>query len=153
MAGRVDASVGMANPVGTVPETMSAVRKPCVMAIVVVALTLAACTTTTVGPQTSTSSTSTTTTTQATRATAGVVTGVAQRCLGLPPPPNKTLYITVRLYSDRSLVASVTIRSGARYRFSVIPGSYRVNVQPYFPKPVVVRTGRVVTANFYNYCL
>jgi hypothetical protein len=96
--------------------------------LVVVALMLAACTASTVRPT-------------------GVVTGVADACGGLITS-HVSPHVKVRLYSGPSLVASETIRSGATFRFSVAPGSYRVSGGPgEAPKVVVIRAGGVVTDN------
>ena len=80
----------------------------------------------------------------------GVVTGYADACQGLVVPTHRTLHVKVSLYSGSNLVASETIRSGARYRFSVAPGSYRVVT--WHTQDVVVRAGQTVTANFPNVC-
>lgn len=71
-----------------------------------------------------------------------------------PPSPR----VTVLLYSGSTVVASTTIKSGAEYRLSVTPGSYKVKAQQvtpslqYRPKGVVVRAGHSVTATFRDYC-
>ncbi len=70
--------------------------------LIVIELVLAACTTSTV------------------KAT-GVVTGYAEACLG-PAVSNSKHRVKVSLYSGSSAVASMTIWSGATYRFSVAPG-------------------------------
>jgi hypothetical protein len=104
------------------------VRKLVAVAMVVLAMTLAACTASTVRPS-------------------GVVTGIADACGGLITT-HVSPHVKVRLYSGPSLVASETTRSGATFRFSVAPGSYRVAGGPgEAPKVVVIRTGAVVTDN------
>jgi hypothetical protein len=112
---------------------MSTVRKLGVMVMVVLALTLAGCTTSAVRPT-------------------GVVTGVADACEGHPVPPGEILHVKVSLDSGSSLVASTTIRSGARYRLSVVPGEYRV-AGWLGSRSVAVRAGHVVTVNFENICI
>jgi curli biogenesis system outer membrane secretion channel CsgG len=104
-------------------------------AIATVAMTvaLAGCTTSAAGPT-------------------GVVTGVAYACQGLALPPGEILHVRVSLYSGSSLVASETVRSGTKYRFSVSPGSYCVTGWWGF-KGVTVRAGRIVTASFWNICI
>jgi hypothetical protein len=49
-------------------------------------------------------------------------------------------------------VASETVRSGAKYRFSVPPGAYRL-IGWWGSRDVKVRAGHVVTANFMNTCV
>jgi hypothetical protein len=107
------------------------VRKLGVIAMVVLAMVLAACTTSTVRPT-------------------GVVTGFADSCGG--PAGSGSSHVKVRLYSGPSLVASETIRSGARYRFKVAPGSYRVNGPGAAPKVVAIRANYVVTDNIPDLC-
>jgi len=56
-----------------------------------------------------------------------------------------------RRSSGPSLAASETVRSGAKYRFSVSPGSYRVTGW-WGTKGVTVRAGHRVTADFFDAC-
>jgi hypothetical protein len=100
--------------------------------MVVMALSLAGCTTSTVRPT-------------------GVVTGVAYACSGLPPVVTGPQKVKVSLYSGSRPVASETIRSGAKYRFSVSPGAYRL-VGWWRSKAVTVRAGDVATVNIMNLC-
>jgi CubicO group peptidase (beta-lactamase class C family) len=109
-----------------------AVSELSVVALVVTALTLAACTTSTVKP-------------------IGVVTGVAYACQGLALPPGDVLHVKVGLYSGPRLVTSETVRSGAKYRFSVSPGVYRLTGW-WGSKGVIVRAGNTAFANFSNAC-
>ncbi len=81
----------------------------------------------------------------------GVVTGVAYACEGLPPPTGQRLHVKVSLYSGSRSVASETVRSGAKYRFSVTPGTYRV-VGWWGSRAVIVRAGDVATVNIVDYC-
>ncbi len=118
---------------------MTMVRKLAPLAMVVVTLMLTACTTSTVKPT-------------------GVVTGFADACVGLVPAGSALPRVTVLLYSGSTVIASTTIKSGAKYRFSVTPGSYNVKAQQatpsfqYRPKVVVVSAGHSVTASFPDYC-
>lgn len=107
-------------------------RKLVVVAMVVMTLMLTACTTSTAKPT-------------------GVVTGVAYACQGLVLPPGDVLHVRLSLYSGPSLVASETVRSGAKYRFSVPPGSCRVTGW-WGSKSVTVRAGQRVTADFFDSC-
>ena len=107
-------------------------RNLVVVAMVVIVLSLAACTTSTV------------------KRTGGV-TGVTYACQGLALPSGEVLHVKVGLYSGPSLVASQTVRSGAKYRFSVPPGSYRVTGW-WGSKGVTVRAGHRVTADFFDTC-
>lgn len=112
------------------------IHKRCIVATVLVASTLAACTTSTTKPT-------------------GVVTGFAVACVGIQQ--ESTLpRVTVLLYSGPTVVASTTIKSGSEYRFSVAPGSYKVKAQQagfqYRPKGVAVRAGHSVAASFPDYC-
>ncbi len=112
-------------------------RKLVVVAMVV--MTLTACTTSTARPT-------------------GVVTGFADACMGLVLAGSALPRVTVLLYSGPTVVASTTIKSGAKYRFSVAPGSYKVKAQQanpsfqYRPKGVVVRAGHTATFSFPDYC-
>ena len=110
---------------------MSTVRKLATV-VVVTALSLAACTTSTAKPT-------------------GVVAGVAYACSGLPPFVTGRQEVKVSLYSGSGAVASETIRSGAKYRFSVHPGTYRL-VGWWRSKVVTVRAGDVATVNILNLC-
>jgi hypothetical protein len=107
-------------------------RNLVVVAMVVIVLSLAACTTSTVKRT-------------------GVVTGVTYACQGLALPSGEVFHVKVGLYSGPSLVASQTVRSGAKYRFSVPPGSYRVTGW-WGSKGVTVRAGHRVTADFFDTC-
>ena len=108
-------------------------RKLSALVLVVLALALAGCTTSTAKPT-------------------GVVTGFADACVGLVPAGSALPRVTVMLYSGPTVVASRTIESGAKYRFSVSPGSYCVTGWWGF-KGVTVRAGRIVTASFWNICI
>jgi CubicO group peptidase (beta-lactamase class C family) len=81
----------------------------------------------------------------------GIVTGLAFACSGLPPFVTGRQEVRVRLYSGSRRVASETVVSGARYRFSVSPGLYRVTGW-WGSRIVAARAGRTVTVNFMNYC-
>jgi hypothetical protein len=81
----------------------------------------------------------------------GVVTGVAYACSGLPPVVTGRQEVKVSLYSGSRPVASQTIRSGAKYRFSVHPGTYRL-VGWWRSRAVTVRAGDVATVNILNLC-
>jgi hypothetical protein len=109
------------------------VRKLGVIAMVAMTMTLAACTTSTVRPT-------------------GTVTGIADACQGLAISPGEVLRVSVSLDSGSNVVASTTIRSGARYRFSVVPGEYRVTGW-WGSQSVAVRAGHVVTAKIRNVCI
>jgi hypothetical protein len=121
------------------------VRKFGIMVMVVIALTLAGCTTSTAKPT-------------------GIVTGVAFPCVGgvvTASRPRVTVAVTVLLYSGREVIKSETVRPDHSYRFTTAPGPYTVklrqqagtqSVQPYPPKAVEVRTGRTATANFPGGC-
>jgi hypothetical protein len=116
---------------------MPVVRRLGAIATVVMTLMLTACTTSTVKPT-------------------GVVTGFADACVGLVLAGSTLPRVTVLLYSGPTVVASTTAKSGAMYRLSVAPGSYKVETQQvgfhYRPKVVVVRAGHSVTADFPDYC-
>ena len=107
-----------------------------VLVMAAIAFTLAACTTSTVKPT-------------------GVVTGFAYACVFVQVE-SALPRVTVLLYSGPTVVASTTIKSGAKYRFSVAPGSYKVEAEqvgfPYRPKDVVVQAGHSVTTNFPDCC-
>ena len=107
-------------------------RKFVVVAMVAMTVALAGCTTSAAGPT-------------------GVVTGVAYACQGLALPPGDVLHVKVGLYSGPSLVASETVRSGAKYRFSVSPGSYRVTGW-WGSKGVTVPADHRVTTDFFDTC-
>ena len=107
-------------------------RKLVAVAAVAMTVALAGCTTSAAGPT-------------------GVVTGVAYACQGLAFPPGDVLHVKVSLYSGPSLVASETVRSGAKYRFSVSPGSYRVTGW-WGSKGVLVRAGNTTFTNLQNSC-
>ena len=112
-------------------------RKLVVVAAVAMTLVLAACTTSTTRPT-------------------GVVTGVANPCVGLVLAGSALPRVTALLHFGPTVVASTTIKSGAKYRFSVAPGSYKVEAEqvgfPYRPKDVVVQAGHSVTTNFPDCC-
>ena len=82
----------------------------------------------------------------------GVVTGVVQVCEGVQVPAGEILHVKVSLYSGSRRVASETVVSGAKYPFSVSPGTYRLTGW-WGSKGVRVRAGRIATANFMNYCV
>jgi predicted small secreted protein len=112
---------------------MITVRKLGVIAVSVVALTLAACgTARTVPPTTQNGG-------------EAIVTGFAGPCVAYVQNPPSV--VTVRLFSGPSLVTSVRIRSGGRYRFSVVPGPYRVEVAAR-SVDIAVGAGRSATADF-----
>jgi len=113
-----------------------------VLVALALVIVLAACT--------SSTAPTTTTTTSTTKAT-GVVTGVAYACSGLPPVITGRQKVKVSLYSGSRPVASETIRSAARYRFSVTPGAYQVKGW-WGSRAVIVRTGHVATVNIVDYC-
>jgi CubicO group peptidase (beta-lactamase class C family) len=81
----------------------------------------------------------------------GVVTGVAYACEGAVLLPGTILRVTVSLQGSGAGV-SETVRSGAKYRFSVPPGVYQV-IGWWGSRRVIVRAGYVVTANFMNTCI
>ena len=119
---------------------MNKMRKLRCMAIVVLALVLAACTTSALKPA------------------KVVVTGLAYACeAGLRPVGTPLPHANVLLYSGPTLVASKTFPLDApyRYRFAVSPGAYDVKVQLdrhqiYATRGVVLQAGRTVTANFVS---
>jgi len=128
---------------GTLHGTMSTVRKLVGIVLVAVALTFAACTTSTSRPT-------------------GVVTGSANACRGLAVSAKGLPPVTVVLYSGSRLITSETLPSGGEYRLTATPGAYTVkfrqragtrSFQPYRPKSVTVQAGRTVTANFFNMCM
>jgi hypothetical protein len=114
------------------------VRKVGAVAMVVLAMTLAACGRSRTVPPT-------------TQSGLGVVSGYADACAG-PQPVKPNSHVTVLLYAGPSLVGSETIRAGATYRFSVPPGSYRVIGPGEAPKVVVTQAGRVITDNIPDMC-
>jgi hypothetical protein len=140
--------------VRVIGETMSTVRKLGSIAMVVLAITVAACTSSTASPPTSTTTstrpppTSLPPTSKFVPAM-GVVTGLAEPCTG--PPTDLPSHVKVQLHSGLTLVASQTVRSGARYRFSVVRGSYRLTGW-WGSEDVTVRVGHTVTANFLDTC-
>ena len=93
------------------------------LAMVVIVLSLAACTTSTVKPP------------------PGVVTGLAQECIASASP------VKVSLYSGRTRVASETVPAGSSYKLSAAAGTYQVEGLGGSPESVTVRTGRTVTVN------
>ncbi len=119
-------------------RVMIPVRKLVVVAMLAVTVALAGCTTSTAKPN-------------------GVVTGFADACVGIQVG-SALPRVTVLLYSGLTVVASTTIKSGAKYRFSVTPGSYKVKAHQatpsfqYRPRGVVVRADHSVTTNFPDYC-
>jgi hypothetical protein len=119
------------------------VRKLGIIVLVVLALTLAACTTSAAKPT-------------------GVVTGDAYACVGVRFGAGEVIHVTVSLYSRSKPVASEAVGSHHKYRFVAAPGTYTVRFRqqigtvisrPYSPRAVVVRTGRTTTANFRLLCL
>jgi hypothetical protein len=125
---------------------MTVVPKVGAVVMMLLSLMLARCTGS-IAP----SSAITTTTTATSLRTTGVVTGVAYACSGLPAVITGRQKVRVSLHSGSRPVSSVTIRSGARYRFSVTPGTYRL-VGWWRSKTVTVRTGDVATVNIVDYC-
>ena len=111
---------------------MSLVRRLVTVITMLMTLSLAACTTSTVRPT-------------------GIVTGVAYACSGLPPVITGRQKVKVSLFSGSKPVTSETIRSGAKYRFSVHPGTYRL-VGWWRSRAVTVRAGDVATVNILNLC-
>ena len=99
------------------------------LAMVVIVLSLAACTTSTVKPP-------------------GVVTGLAQECIASASP------VKVSLYSGRTPVASETVPAGTSYKLSAAAGTYIVeglgevirSGEWAWPS-VTVRAGRTVIFN------
>jgi hypothetical protein len=97
--------------------------------MVVIVLSLAACTTSTVKPP-------------------GVVTGLAQECIASASP------VKVSLYSGRTPVASETVPAGTSYKLSAAAGTYIVeglgevirSGEWAWPS-VTVRAGRTVIFN------
>jgi hypothetical protein len=59
--------------------------------------------------------------------------------------------VTVTLHGSGA-GAPETVRSGAKYKFSVPPGTYQV-IGWWGSRRVTVRVGHVVTANFMNVCI
>ncbi|MGA2806136.1 MAG: hypothetical protein ABSF89_17415 [Acidimicrobiales bacterium] len=84
----------------------------------------------------------------------GIVTGVVQACVGVAVTAGEIRHVKVKvsLYSGSKRVASETVRSGAKYRFSVSPETYRLTGW-WGSKDVTVRAGRTVTDNFWNLCV
>jgi len=81
----------------------------------------------------------------------GVVTGVAYACQGLELPPGEVLHVKVSLYSGPSLVAR---RQSAQVPSTVLSLSWVVPRDGWWgSKGVTVRVGRIVTANFWNFCV
>jgi hypothetical protein len=78
----------------------------------------------------------------------GIISGFADSCSGLM----EHVHLKVLLYRGPRLVASETIRSGARFRFSVAPGPYRVMVDHRSVR-VTLRAGRTETASLLSVCL
>ena len=89
-------------------------------------------------------------TTRSTSPSTGVVTGVAEACEGIAPA-GRTFHVKVSLYSASKPVASETVVSGSRYRFSVTPGTYQVKGW-WGSRSETVRAGVVVTDNFMDIC-
>jgi len=117
-------------------------RRLGIIAMVVIALTLAGCTTSTAKPT-------------------GVVT-VAYACVGAPLAVGEVVRVNVSLYSGSKPVTSEKVGSRYKYRLVVAPGTYTVRLrqqtgtevsQPYSPKVVVVRAGETTTANFPEVCI
>jgi len=82
----------------------------------------------------------------------GVVTGIVDACQGLALPTGESLPVKVSFYSGSGLVASETVRSGAKYRLSVTPGSYRVTGW-WGSRLVIVRARHTVSTDFWNVCI
>ena len=134
-------------------------RRLAAVAMVVMALMLSACTSSTVPSPTTTTTVSKTVIHGNKVKPTGAVTGVAYACWGTAgsPPP-----VTVLLYSGSRFIASKTVASGKEYRLTAKAGMYTVKLrqeqgsrsfQPYRPKGVLVRAGRTVTANFPAICI
>jgi hypothetical protein len=98
-------------------------RKLGIVIMVVLALGLAGCTTSTAKPT-------------------GIMTGLTAKCTALSPP------VKVVLYSGSTLVASATVPAGSRYRLSVPAGLYKVIGGEWGPTATIkVRPGRTVILN------
>jgi hypothetical protein len=133
---------GSWQPLGTGRRT-SMMRKLGAVVMVVLALGLAGCTTTTA------------------RLT-GVVTGDAYPCVGEPETVNSPrVTVTVLLYLGGKVITSEAEGPRYSYRFTAAPGRYTVtfrqrvgtvSTQPDPPKGVVVRAGRTTTANIGALC-
>ena len=126
------------HPVLVETGVMVPVRKFGPVAMAVLTLAVAACTSAEAVPST-------------TQTGFGTVKGYADACAG-PPPPQPGSHVTVALYSGQALIASETIRAGATYRFSVAPGSYRVKGPGAPAKVIMIPAGHVVTDNIPNLC-
>ena len=113
-------------------ENMRTMRKLGIVVLTVVTVALAACTTTTIRPT-------------------GIVTGYADACEGPVLPTGQTFHVKVSLYSGSRPVASETVRSGAKYRFSVHPGPYRV-AGWWGSRAATVGTNDVATVNIVDFC-
>ena len=115
--------------------------------VVVLAIGLAACTSvSSSAPKTTTPSSNAPT--GITKAGTGVIAGYADSCSGLM----EHVHVKVVLYRGTKLIASETVRSGASFRFSVTPGSYKVRAD-HRSVQVTVRAGRTVTASLLTVCL
>ena len=108
---------------------------------------LAACTSVSSGAS-KTTTRSSSAPTGITKAGDGVVTGFADSCSGLM----EYVHVKVLLYRGRKMVASETVRSGARFHFSVAPGPYRV-MTGHRSVRVSVRAGQSVTASLLTVCI
>ena len=117
-------------------------RRLGIVVMVVLALALAACTTSAAKPT-------------------GVVTGDAYPCVGAPLPVGTRVTVTVLLYLGGKVITSEAEGPRYSYRFTAAPGRYTVtfrqrvgtvSTQPDPPKGVVVRAGRTTTANIGALC-
>jgi len=125
-------------------ESMSMVRRLATVVVVIMALSLAACTTSAARPT-------------------GVVTGNAYPCVGGSVRAGSSrVTVTVLPYSGEKVIKSETVGPHYSYRFTAAPGRYAVTLrqrvgtvrsQPYPPKGVVVRAGRTTTANIGALCV
>jgi hypothetical protein len=125
---------------------MGMVRILKIVILIVVAFALAACAPTTRGLPGATSNSTPKGGSSASHDS--VVTGFADSCSGLM----EHVDVKVRLYSGQRLMATETVRSGARFRFSVHPGSYRVMADHRFDD-VTVTAGHSVNASLLMVCL
>ena len=82
----------------------------------------------------------------------GVVTGIVQACEGALVKSGTIPHVRVSLYSGSKRIATEMVRSGAKYRFSVSPGAYRLTGW-WGSKAVTVRAGCIVTDNFLSPCV
>ena len=125
---------------------MTSARQFSVGLLAALGLAAGACTQTTSAVPSSTAGPTT-----ATKPVEGVLTGVVQACEGAFQPGHPHLTVVISVLSGPLLIASQTLRSGGRYHFSVVPGSYELQGW-WGSKAVEVGKGAVVTRNFANYC-